>query len=58
MQPNEIMEQIAVRIPKTLLVRLEAEAERRSKVDGFNVTRSDLIRVAISNLLGRKGGKR
>lgn len=52
------MEQIAVRIPKSLLVRLEAEAKRRSKVDGFNVTRSDLIRVAISNLLGRKGGKR
>lgn len=58
MQPNEIMEQIAVRIPKSLLVRLEAEAERRSKADGFNVTRSDLIRVAISNFLGRKGGKK
>jgi metal-responsive CopG/Arc/MetJ family transcriptional regulator len=58
MQPQEIMEQIAVRIPKSLLVRLEAEAERRSKADGFSVTRSDLIRVAISNLLGRKGGKK
>lgn len=58
MQPNEIMEQIAVRIPKSLLVRLEAEAGRRSKVDGFSVTRSDLIRVAISNLLDKKGGKR
>lgn len=58
MQPNEIMEQIAVRIPKSLLVRLEAEAGRRSKADGFSVTRSDLIRVAISNLLDKKGGKR
>jgi metal-responsive CopG/Arc/MetJ family transcriptional regulator len=58
MQPNEIMEQIAVRIPKSLLVRLEAEAKRRSKVDGFNVTRSDLIRVAIGNLLDKKGGGR
>jgi hypothetical protein len=58
MQPNEIMEQIAVRIPKSLLLKLEAEAKRRSKADGFNVTRSDLIRVAIGNLLDKKGGAR
>lgn len=58
MQPNEIMEQIAVRIPKSLLEGLEAEAARRSKSGGINVNRSDLIRLAISNMLGKKGGGR
>jgi len=58
MQPNEIMEQIAVRIPKSLLDKLELEALRRSKAGGINVNRSDLIRKAIADLLGKKGGAR